>query len=149
MEGNPFAVGTLAQSVREAFAGMRELARVRPVEANAKDLADILAHNLHQEPVGSTQQKRGRLERCEAILGANLLQGTILEVVNPEMCRGLRVILAERPPRAVAPRLHAQNKDAMAVGKDRSGLPRGLAGLVELEVAKTGPIGVHESRLTL
>ena len=63
-----------------------------------------------------------------------LLQGAGLEVVNPEVRRGLRVILAERPPGAVAPGLHAQHEDTAAVGEDRCGLPGGLAGPVEPEV---------------
>ena len=52
VEGDPLAVGTEAQAIRESLAGPRELAWVGPVEANAEDLADVLAHDLHKEPVG-------------------------------------------------------------------------------------------------
>ena len=69
--------------------------------------------------------------------------------MNPEVRRGLRVILVERPPGAVAPGLHAQKDHATAVGEDRPGLPGGLAGLVELEVPQAAPVGVHEGRLAL
>ena len=98
-------VGAEAQAIGESLAGPRELAWVGPVEANAEDLADVLAHDLHEEPVGLAQQEGRRLERCQAILGADLFQGAGLEVVNPEVRRGLGVIFrtAARGRRAAAP----------------------------------------------
>ena len=62
------------------------------------------------------------------------------------MRRGLRVILAERPPWAVAAGFHAQEEDAASVGEDRSGLPGGLVGLVELEVPQAAAVGVRRER---
>ena len=88
VECDPLTVGAQAQAIGESLAGARELAWVGPVEANAEDLADILAHHLHEEPVGLTQQEGRRLERCQSILGADLLQGTGLKVVNPDDASG-------------------------------------------------------------
>src|SRR5207253_1717225 len=101
------------------------------------------------DPIGLTQQEGRRLERRQAILRADLFQGTVLEVVDPEVRRRLRVILAERPPGAIAPGLHTQKNHATAVGEDRPGLPGGLAGLVEVEVPQAAPVGVHEGYLAL
>ena len=55
MEGNPPPVGAEAQAIGKPLAGASELARVGPVEANAEDLADLVAHDLHQDPVVAQQ----------------------------------------------------------------------------------------------
>ena len=57
MVSDPFAVGTQAQAIGKSLAGPRELARVRPVEANAEDLADVLPHDLHEQPVSLPEQE--------------------------------------------------------------------------------------------
>ena len=123
MEGNPPPVGTEAQAIGEALAGASELACVGPVEANAEDLADLLAHDLHQDSVVAQQEGRGH-EWCQSILGADFVQGTGLEVVEPEVRRSLGVVLVERPPRAVAPRFHAQEDHTPAVGEHRRPVAR-------------------------
>ena len=71
---DPSAVGTEAQAIGESLAGARELARVGPVETHAEDLADVLANDLHEQPVGLAQEEGRRLERRQPILGADLLQ---------------------------------------------------------------------------
>src|SRR5262249_1038746 len=58
-------------------------------------------------------------------------------------------VLLERTTGTVAPRFHAQKDHAPTVGEHRPWLPGCLAGLVELEVPKAAPVGVHKARLAL
>ena len=69
--------------------------------------------------------------------------------MNPDVRRGLRVILVERPAGAVATGFHAQEEKSAAIGEDASGLPGGLTGLVELEIPQAGAVGIDEARLSL
>src|SRR5262245_745410 len=103
MKGNTLAIGAKAEPIRQPFSGAVELARVRTVEPDAKDLADLLSDHLHQQPVLIDQEGR-RHERRQPLFRADLLQGTALEVVEPEVRRGLRVVFVERAAGTVAPR---------------------------------------------
>ena len=58
VERDPQPVGTEAQPIGEPLAGPCEFARVGAVEPDAEDLADVLAYDLHEEPV-VLQQRAG------------------------------------------------------------------------------------------
>ncbi len=69
-----------------------------------------------------------------------------LEIVDPEVGRGLMVVDLEGLAGAVAAGLHAEHED-LAVGVEAAGLPRGLAGDVHFEWAEAGAVFVDEAGL--
>ena len=76
MVSDALTVGTEAQAIGQPLARLSELARVRPVEANAEDLADVLAHHLHEKPLRFRQKEGRSLEWRQAVFCADLVRAS-------------------------------------------------------------------------
>lgn len=114
VEGDPFLVGTEAETVWQSFARGGEFAGIAAVQADSEKLADILANDLDQESV-IVQEQRGSDERGEPVLVDDFGEGSGLKVVHPNVRRRLRVVFGKRFAGSVASRFHAEEEDAATV----------------------------------
>ena len=119
--------------------------RARLISSGQPILVD---RDKDKNPVVAQQEGRGN-ERRQSILGANLLQRTRFEVVDPEVRRGLGIGLLKRLAGTVPPRLHAQEQDSMPIGEERAWLPGNLVRDIEFQVTEAAAVGVYQRGLAL
>src|ERR1041384_7167406 len=148
MVGHTPAIRTEAEAIGQTFARTRELARVGSIEVHAEQLANLVAHYLHEHAL-VVEQEPGRVEYRHPLPRGDLLQGAGIKVVNPKVRRGLRVVLLERLAGTVPPRFHAQKQHSMSVREKRAGLPGDLISHIEFQIAEAAAVGVHQSGLAL
>lgn len=147
MKCNAASVWTDAEPIGQSFASLGEFARIRSVEPHVENLANLVAHNLHQHSL-VVDQRLGCVKDRQPVLAGNFVQGFLLKIVNPKMCRRLRVIFLEWAPGTVAAGLHAQEDDSPAIRKEWPRLPGGLIGDIELECLKAGAIRMDQTGLS-
>ena len=132
MKGDPLTVVAETESVGQAFTRLGKVADAGAVEIHADDLSDLVLHDLHEKAVVADKQCRS-FKGSDAVLGAEFFQRAADQIVDPDVRRCLSVVLVERPSRSVAARFHAQKDDAASVREQRTGLPGGLIGDVEVK----------------
>src|SRR6266567_4920434 len=82
-------------------------------------------------------------------MGGDFAERVPIQIVNPEMCRCLGVVLLEGPSGTVAPRLHAEKNRALTIREKRPRLPGRLARYFEIQVTQPGAVRIHQGGLAL
>jgi hypothetical protein len=142
------AIWTEAEAVGESLVRAGKSARIRAVEVHAEDLADLVADDLDQHPAVGEQQLRG-VEDRHPVARRDFLERAGINIINPKMSRGLRIILVERASGSIPPFFHAEQDQATAVREEAAGLPGFLVGRIELEVTQAGAVAVDQRSLSL
>jgi len=112
--GDAFSIVAEAESVGEAIAGFGKIAGVGPVEIHADDATDTVFNDLHKNALVADEEGWG-FKGGDAVFGAEFLKSSRLKIVNPSVCRGLRVVDIEGFSGAVPARFHTEKDDSVPV----------------------------------
>ena len=93
--------------------------------------------------------RAGGVEHGHAFAVGHLPEALGLQVVDPQMGRGLCVKRLERASRSVPAFFHAEKENAPSVRKEGGGLPGDLIGHVEIETSRAGSVAVHDVTATV
>src|SRR5690348_15831843 len=107
MIGHPPPIGTQAEAVREPVICSGKLPGVRSIKIHAEDLANLVAHYLHQHTLVIQQQLR-RVKDRHAVPRGNFLKRAGIEIVTPQVGWSQGVVLAKGPSSAVTTLFHAE-----------------------------------------